>query len=189
MAAIAVAGVGLMVVCSSSLAAVMMMGGEEETPATTTTAGPAAPVIKKYRYVRVGRTNPDGGDQWINLAEVEVLSDGVNVASGKTVTASSLYAAHFPHASLVDENKGNFSHTNNAETEYFDIDLGQAYEIEKVVITNRVDCCQGRAKNTIIQLSESADMTSSKDSRAITTAEASSATFTWDVVSDTITTA
>jgi hypothetical protein len=32
MAAIAVAGVGLMVVCSSSLAAAMMMGGEEDTP-------------------------------------------------------------------------------------------------------------------------------------------------------------
>tara|TARA_B100000497_G_scaffold61732_1_gene70045 strand:+ start:1028 stop:1813 length:786 start_codon:yes stop_codon:yes gene_type:complete len=40
MAAIAVAGVGLMVVCSSSLAAVMLMGGEEETPAP---AGPSAP--------------------------------------------------------------------------------------------------------------------------------------------------
>ena len=187
MAAIAVAGVGLMVVCSSSLAAVMMMGGEEETP--TPPAGPSAPVIKKYRYVRVGRTNPDNGDHWMNLAEVEVFSGGVNVASGKTVTASSLYAAQFPHASLVDENKGNFSHTNNAATEYFDIDLGQAYEIEKVVITNRVDCCQDRARNTIIQLSESPDMTSSKDSRAITTAEASSATFTWDVASDTLTAA
>jgi hypothetical protein len=44
MAALAIAGVGLMVVCSSSLAAAMMMGGEEETPTTTTTtaAGPAA---------------------------------------------------------------------------------------------------------------------------------------------------
>ena len=189
MAAIAVAGVGLMVVCSSSLAAVMMMGGDEDTPATTTSAGPTTPVIKKYRYVRVGRINPDGGDHWMNLAEVEVFSGGVNVASGKTVTASSLYAPQFPHASLVDENKGNFSHTNNAETEYFDIDLGQAYEIEKVVITNRVDCCQDRARNTIIQLSESPDMTSSKDSRAITTAEATSATFTWDVASDTLTAA
>src|SRR6056300_1429006 len=37
MAAVAIAGVGLMVVCSSSLAAVMLMGGEEETPTTTTT--------------------------------------------------------------------------------------------------------------------------------------------------------
>ena len=52
MAAIAVAGVGLMVVCSSSLAAVMLMGGEEKedpvvpstTPAATTPAAttPAA---------------------------------------------------------------------------------------------------------------------------------------------------
>ena len=37
MAAVAIAGVGLMVVCSSSLAAVMLMGGEEETPTPTTT--------------------------------------------------------------------------------------------------------------------------------------------------------
>jgi hypothetical protein len=45
MAAIAIAGVGLMVVCSSSLAAVMMMGGDEDTPATTptTSAGPSGP--------------------------------------------------------------------------------------------------------------------------------------------------
>ena len=44
MAAIAVAGVGLMVVCSSSLAAVMMMGGEEDTP--TTPAGTSGPACK-----------------------------------------------------------------------------------------------------------------------------------------------
>ena len=42
MAAIAVAGVGLMVVCSSSLAAAMMMGGEEETPDTSAGAGTGA---------------------------------------------------------------------------------------------------------------------------------------------------
>jgi hypothetical protein len=188
MAAIAVAGVGLMVVCSSSLAAAMMMGGEEDTSATTTSAGPTTPVIKKYRYVRVGRTKEDS-DHFLNLAEVEVFSGGVNVASGKTVTGSSLYSADFPYANLVDGNKGNLSHTNNEETEYFDIDLGKAYEIEKVVITNRVDCCQSRAQMIKIQLSASADMTSSKDSRAITTEEASSATFTWDVASDTLTAA
>ena len=62
MSAIAVAGVGLMVVCSSSLAAVMLMGGEEETPApdATTPAGPPSPTRPKYE------TYPDhdftGGD-------------------------------------------------------------------------------------------------------------------------------
>ena len=47
MAAIAVAGVGLMVVCSSSLAAVMM-GGEEETPTPATSAGPSAPTTTTF---------------------------------------------------------------------------------------------------------------------------------------------
>ena len=44
MAAIAVAGVGLMVICSSSLAAVMLMGGEEDTP--TPPAGPSGPACQ-----------------------------------------------------------------------------------------------------------------------------------------------
>ena len=62
MAAIAVAGVGMMMVCSSSLAAAMMMGGEEDTPAPTKTTptGPSAPTRAKYE------TYPDhdftGGD-------------------------------------------------------------------------------------------------------------------------------
>jgi hypothetical protein len=42
MSTVAIAGIGMMMVCSSSLAAVMLMGGEEETPTptTTTAAGP-----------------------------------------------------------------------------------------------------------------------------------------------------
>ena len=46
MAAIAVAGVGMMMVCSSSLAAAMMMGGEEDTPTTTTTTAPSGPACQ-----------------------------------------------------------------------------------------------------------------------------------------------
>jgi hypothetical protein len=42
MAAVSIAGIGMMMVCSSSLAAVMLMGGEEETPTTTTSAQSAA---------------------------------------------------------------------------------------------------------------------------------------------------
>ena len=47
MAAIAVAGVGLMVVCSSSLAAVMMMGGEKEDTPTTSSPVVPKPVVPK----------------------------------------------------------------------------------------------------------------------------------------------
>jgi hypothetical protein len=47
MAAIAVAGVGMMVMCSSSVAAMMMMGGEEkEDPVVKTPDTPAGPACK-----------------------------------------------------------------------------------------------------------------------------------------------
>ena len=197
MAAIA-AGVGLLVVCcsSASAAAMMMGGGEDDAAATTTTpttpktpVAPVVPVIEKYRYVRIYRDQPavlDAGGHWMNPAEVEVFSGGVNVAAGKTVTGSSLYAAQFPHSNLVDGNKTNFAHTNNAAVEWFLIDLGEEYEIDSVAITNRTQCCQARMENTKIQLSKTSDMTTSEDSRVITKAEAGSASFTWTVASDTI---
>src|SRR5210317_268814 len=87
MAAIAIAGVGLMVVCSSSLTAVMMMGGEEETSATTTTAGPSAPVLPEAQYVRVKRPSADYPGNIINLGELEVFDKaGTNIALNATVT-------------------------------------------------------------------------------------------------------
>ena len=187
----------MMVIClcllSSSGAAAMMMGGEKNsvvaTKAATKAVTKAVPVIKKYRYVRIYRDQPavvDAGGHWMNPAEVEVFSGGVNVAAGKTVTGSSLYAAQFPHSNLVDGNKTNFAHTNNAAVEWFLIDLGEEYEIDSVVITNRTQCCQARMENTKIQLSKTSDMTTSEDSRVITKAEAGSASFTWTVASDTI---
>jgi hypothetical protein len=178
----AIIGVVALMMCSSSSAAAALMMGGEETPSTT---GPSAPVVEKYRYVRIYR-DKDGDDHWMNLAEVEVFSGGVNVASGKTVTGNSLYGAQFPHSNLVDGNKTNFAHTNNEAVEWFLIDLGQAYEIEKVVIHNRLDCCQGRLRNTKIQLSKSSDMTSPKESRVITAEEAPNATITWTVKTNTI---
>ena len=175
-AIIAGAFVLVAVCCSSSSAAAVMMGGETTTPTTPTTPAPAP----KHRYVRITRDkDTTNEDHWMNLAEVEVFSGGTNVARGKTVTASSLYGAQFPHANLVDGDKTNFAHTNNEAVEWFQIDLGQDYEIEKVVITNRTDCCQARLRKTKIQLSKSADMSSPKESRVITTEEALKATITW----------
>lgn len=182
------AGVGLMMVCcSSSSAAMMMMGGEEkEDPIVPKT--PVVPVIEKYRYVRIYRDQPtvlDAGGHWMNPAEVQVFSGGVNVSQGKTVTGSSLYAPQFPHSHLVDGVMDNFAHTNNTAVEWFLIDLGEEYEIEKVVITNRTSS-KARMENTKIQLSKTSDMTTSEDSRVITKAEAPSASFTWTVATDTI---
>ena len=178
----AMVGVVVLMCCSSvSLATAMMMGGDDtKSPAPSRSPGPSSPPPPppKYRYVRIVR-DKQGDDHWLNIAEVEVFSGTTNVASGKTVTASSLYAPQFPHANLVDGNKTNFAHTHNEALEYFQIDLGQEYDIDKVVITNRTDCCQGRLRNTKIQLSKSADMSSPKESRVVTTEEAPRATITW----------
>jgi hypothetical protein len=164
----------LMVVVGLIVAYFMMSGGEPEVPEV-----PEVPVVEKYRYVRIIR-DKDGGDHWMNLAEVEVFSGGTNVASGKIVTQSSIsHPGTFDPPNLVDGNKTNFAHTNNEAVEYFQIDLGQDYDIEKVVITNRTDCCQGRLRNTKIQLSKVADMSSPKESRVVTTEEAPKATITW----------
>jgi hypothetical protein len=176
-------GVVALMMCSSSSAAAALMMGGEETPSTT---GPSAPVVEKYRYVRIYR-DKDGDDHWMNLAELEVFSGGVNVASGKTVTESNRYPdSVVATTNLVDGNPRTIAHTDNQAIEWFLIDLGQAYEIENVVIHNRLDCCQGRLRNTKIQLSKSSDMTSPKESRVITAEEAPNATITWTVKTNTI---
>ena len=160
-AIIAIGALGVMVCCSAS-SAVMMMGGSEEPKVEPKVKPEVKPEVKpKHRYVRITR-DKEGDDHWLNLTEVEVFSGGTNVARGKTVTASSLYDPQYPHANLVDGNKTNFVATQNEAVEWFQIDLGQDYEIEKVVIHNRSDCCQGRLRNTKVQLSKSADMSSPK---------------------------
>ena len=181
----------MLVVCmcllsSSGVAAALILGGEKNSVVATKAAIPV-PVIKKYRYVRIYRDQSilDVNGHFMNLAEVEVFSGGVNVAAGKTVTGSSLYSTSYPHSKLVDGIMDNFTHTKNEAVEWFLIDLGEEYEIDSVVVTNRATS-RARMENTKIQLSKTSDMTTSKDSRVITKAEAPSASFTWTVASDTI---
>ena len=144
--------------------------------------------------MRISRKK-DGNDHWMNIAECEVFSGGTNVAKNKKVTQSSIsHPNNFKPPMLVDGNKDNFVHTNNADFEWFLIDLGEEYEIEKVVITNRRSCCKHRLRNTIIELSKTDPSTSRvqmnpKKSRAITKDEAIKATVTWDVKTNKMTSA
>jgi hypothetical protein len=154
------AGVGLMMVCcSSSSVASMMMGGEttEETkPAETT---PVVPTLPSGQYVKLVHTvaqdnsaagNADDKNKILNLAELEVFAKGgtTSLAAGKTVTGSSEYSATHGYLNLVDGNMTNFAHTKGRtaeEIDYLQVDLGSVQEIEKIKITNRVDCCKNRA--------------------------------------------
>jgi hypothetical protein len=178
MAAIAVAGVGLMVVCSSSVAAAMMMGGEEkEDPVVPKT--PVVPTLPSGQYVKLVHTVMA---EVINLAELEVFAKAgtTNLAAGKTVTSSAFHpAGPLPH--LVDGNMTNFAHTMNEVADTGDsmlIDLGSVQEIEKIKITNRVDCCTKRAIGIKAVILGADGTTVIKETAAITT-DSSTYTFTF----------
>ncbi|ADQ91514.1 hypothetical protein OlV1_137c [Ostreococcus lucimarinus virus 1] len=156
------AGVGLLSVCClSSSVATTMMGGEKTTSTTMGPTGPAPPPpppegVTNVRYVRLERPSVDYPGNIINLSEVEVYDEnGTNIAEGKTVTGGP-GAAHGagPFARLVDGIKTptNFAHTTGSGASFMQIDLGTATTVKKIVITNRLNCCQRRTENMKVKL-------------------------------------
>jgi hypothetical protein len=106
------------------------------------------------RYVKIEQ--PVVGP--MNLAEVQVFStDGqTNIALNKKVTQSSVYdERQFPPSNLVDGNPNNFAHTTGQDQPWVQIDLGNDYPITKVVVYNRVDCCQDRINGAVIGIIDS----------------------------------
>ncbi len=186
MAAIAVAGVGLMMVCSSSVAAAMMMGGEEKEidGGDISGAGAGAPVVPTLpsgQYVKLVQTSLT---DVINLAELEVFAKAgtTNLAAGKTVTSSAFHSVG-PGSYLVDGviTGYNFAHTMNEVADTEDsmlIDLGSVQEIEKIKITNRTDCCTERAIGIKVVILGADGTTVIKETTAITT-DAATYTFTF----------
>ena len=165
----------LMMCCiSSSVSFAMSMskGGEEDTPTTTTSAGPSA-VVEKYRYVKIIRDKPGMGaagipalgNHHLNLMEAKVMSGGKNIAFQKTTTSSSTHAG-LSGGRLVDGDMTTMAHTEDADVEWFLIDLGAEYEIDQVEIYNRTDPggSFARTRGVQIKLSKNADMSDSMDS-------------------------
>ena len=183
------AGVGLLSVCciSSSVAASMMGGGESTTPTPT----PTEPSYPKGQYVRLEHTvahdaNAEGNDddkhKIINLAELEVFAkDGTpSLAASKTVEAANFHPAG-PLPNLTDGNFSNFAHTLGRDVNEIDkmtVDLGSENEIEKIKITNRVDCCKHRAQGIKAVILATDGTTVVKETPAITTT-ADTYTFTF----------
>jgi len=104
-----------------------------------------------YRYVRIYRQRTYN-DHWLNLAGIDIMSNGKNIAPTAKITASSVYPGTKLRA-LVDGKMGTIAHTLNKPVEWFLFDLGTSKSIDRVVIWNRRDCCQTRARGIQVQLS------------------------------------
>jgi len=80
MAAIAVAGVGLMMVCSSSVAAAMMMGGEEKEIDGGDISGAGADTPTEYVYEFIVKEQTAHTDKF-NIHITDIEADGVRITS------------------------------------------------------------------------------------------------------------
>ena len=144
---------------------------------------------EKFRYVKILRDKsqigaagvPGMANHHINLMEVEVISDGVNVSFNAPVTASSTHAGLSP-MNLTDRNLSTMAHTETDDIEWFLIDLGAEYPIDKIEVINRSDNdSASRTRGIKIQLSKSTDMSDPKESNFVSVAQAVQATpkITW----------
>jgi hypothetical protein len=110
-----------------------------KSPVTTkptgnpTTSSPTAPLkCHNARKVRLESTT----GAYIQLFELKALSSNDNVALQGTATQSSDWNDRFVASKAIDGDETTFSHTKDASS-YLEVDLGNAYSIEKVVIVNR----------------------------------------------------
>ena len=82
---------------------------------------------------------------FVYMFHVVMIFLEVNVAYGKNAKQSSWDG--YPARNAVDGNKhsdligGSCTHTERRKGSWWEVDLGDVYEIQRVVITNRGDCC------------------------------------------------
>ena len=124
-------------------------GGKLTIPLTeiATTAAAAG------RYLRVAA----GPARWLSIAEAQVFAGGQNVALGKPATQSSTYGDAGAGRAVDGNTDGQFSHgtvthTQDGDDEWWEVDLGAAYLVERIVLWNRTDCAGERLADTTVTL-------------------------------------
>lgn len=93
---------------------------------------------------------------WSISGAIEKKFAKPNVALGRPVTISSQFGdTALDHTLLVDGDKTNLGfHTDNGPNQWVMIDLGISRNITKVVVYNRVECCQERAVPLRLEVSD-----------------------------------
>jgi len=143
------------------------------TPTPTPTPTPPAPAAAipssvTGRYVTVKRT--DTQTQIINISEIVIYDSSGNKITPIGASLSTTYNPDFPASKLID-GSSSFASTVAGPNEWMKIDLGSDKQIGKVVITNRVDCCQDRIVGCSLIITKG-DSTQTYLSRQISTQNA-----------------
>ena len=106
------------------------------------------------RYLRLAL--PRGKSGFITISEIEVYSEGHNVARAATATQSSNYLGTTLADKAVDGNaNGNFGScacTQEQKDAWWELDLGAEIPIDHIVVFNRNDCCPERLDKVSVTL-------------------------------------
>jgi len=90
------------------------------------------------------------GNTFINMGPTA----WANIALGKPTQQSSTYSNsnNFTSGQAVDGNLNTYTHTNNGAYEWWIVDFQARYQINKIRINNRPDCCQERLTNATVEV-------------------------------------
>ncbi len=108
------------------------------------------------RYVRISQTRK----VILTLAEVQVFSQGVNVARKGKATQLGISAGGSPERAIDgntngDWDKNSSTATSDSPNPWWEVDLGREYPIEQVTVFNRIDCCNDRLSGFTLTLLDS----------------------------------
>eukprot|EP00386_Alphamonas_edax_P012875 GDKI01039943.1.p1 GENE.GDKI01039943.1~~GDKI01039943.1.p1 ORF type:complete len:1740 (+),score=447.89 GDKI01039943.1:70-5289(+) len=116
------------------------------------------PGTKKARYLEIYYGNTFTSGRCLNLAGVYVYSSGSNIINPAFTVTAKDYAdpAKYPGSNLVDNKDNTFYHSNCASSDpWVKIDMGTDWDVERIVLANRQDCCRDRAGGLVIKLTDS----------------------------------
>ena len=113
----------------------------------------------KGRYVRISINNRQLDDNWLHLAEVQVISNNRNIAFAKPTSSSGVAFGGANSKANDGNNDGNYnngsvSHTSNdGGPQFWEVDLGDASQtIDRIIVSNRTDGSSHRLKNWLLSI-------------------------------------
>ena len=103
----------------------------------------------KARFVRVTNDTPKGV---LHLAEVEIYSEGINLALDAQASQSSQFGDASANRAIDGNTNGKFgqksvTHTQNETKPWLEIDLGKEKTIDQIKVYNREDRLENRLQN------------------------------------------